>query len=46
MKPPKPATPRPTSDPRRSLNFTSKGVPRLSASSGQAVRLPPEPVKK
>lgn len=33
-------------DIRRSLNFTTKGVPRLSASTGQAVRPPPRgPIK-
>ena len=37
----KPPAERATSDPRRSLNFTAKGTPRLSASSGKAVREPP-----
>ena len=42
----KPPAERATSDPRRSLNFTAKGTPRLSASSGKAVREPPPKQKK
>jgi len=37
----KPPEERATSDPRRNLNFTTNGTPRLSASSGKAVREPP-----
>ena len=43
----KPPEERATSDPRRNLNFTAKGTPRLSASSGKAVREPPpKPTKE
>ena len=46
MKAPKLPAERASSDPRRAMNFTAKGTPRLSASTGQAVRPPPKPTKK
>lgn len=44
MKPPKPPAVRAASDPRRSINFTAKGTPRLSASTGSLER-PAVPAK-